>query len=187
MGFGFIITLFSLFRVIIKRYDFKEAYQRAQRIFNDEQFAKPDDLEGVPFPKLFEEVEGKLVRTKAQPTVRQLDYIKRGLDDNIKSKSRTGGLGNQERASSSQILGMFRDTIDESVPQYGAARKKFGDDLDVEESYEAGKGLLKVNKSADAVRNEFSQLSEPVFGQVERIDHGLCRDVFDAFERWGES
>lgn len=143
------------------RDDFKEAYQRAQRIFNDEQFAKPDDLEGVPFPKLFEEVEGKLVRTKAQPTVRQLDYIKRGLDDNIKSKSRTGGLGNQERASSSQILGMFRDTIDESVPQYGAARKKFGDDLDVEESYEAGKGLLKVNKSADAVRNELSQLSEP--------------------------
>jgi|GEM_PF-3265298 len=159
------------------RNDFKEAFQRADRIFKNEQFVK-DELADVPFPKLFDEVDGKLVRTKAQPTVRQLDYIKRGLDDNISEKVKLGGLGNQERQANTAILSLFRDKVDEVVPEYGAARKQFGDDLDVENSYELGKGLLKVNKSADAVRREFQALPEPAkqayrVGVIDEITRGL--------------
>lgn len=162
----------------LRRNDFKEAYQRAERIFSNEKFVK-EELNNVPFPKLFEEVEGKLVRTQATPTVRQLDYLKRGLDDNIKGQVKTGGLGNQERASSTKILAMFRNEIDEAVPEYKAAREKFGDDLDIEDAYEMGGKLLRPNKSADAVRNEFKTLSEPS-KQAYRV--GVIDEITRALE-----
>jgi hypothetical protein len=74
----------------------------------------------------------------AIPDVRTLDYIKRGLDSLIDQGFRGEGMSTAEARALRDLRNSFVQRIDDVVPEYGAARRVYGGDLEVMEALDAG-------------------------------------------------
>jgi hypothetical protein len=118
---------------------FKNAYERARRIA-----AREKD----PMPALDDILtdEGQLITPL---TVRQLDRIKRGLDDVLegaqKSPLESGGLGNEEMAGLRRLKNEYLAAIDEAVPDYKVARDAFGGRSAVIKAHDKAKKLFSTD------------------------------------------
>lgn len=103
---------------------FQDAYKIAQRLSR---------YEGVQLPSL----------DKLQPgqsfNMRQLDLIKRGLDDHLyNAKAPTAGIGKTERDLIQNARHQYVDVLDELVPDYKAARAAYAGPTRMMESLEDG-------------------------------------------------
>lgn len=120
---------------------FRRAYDRARRIASREKVAgkATDDMPALD--ALLDET-GNL---KQPLTVRQLDRIKRGLDDELDVGARSpldaGGLGNEEAGSLRTIKNQFLGLIDGHVPEYAAARQVFAGESAMMKAMDMGRKL----------------------------------------------
>lgn len=113
---------------------FKAAFRRAQRI------AK---AEGVEMPDIYGE-------SGAAPDVRTLDYVKRGLDDLIDSKTRGGKMGRTEARALRKRLDDVLAKVDEQVPDYAAARSQYAGDSRLLDAHEQGLNFIGEDDRAVA-------------------------------------
>ena len=109
---------------------FQSAYARANRIAT---------REGFPLAPL--KPEGNTFDLKT------IDYIKRGIDDEINwSKTPASGLGKDEINSLKNIRGKFMGEVDLQAPtEYKQARQAFGGPTQVFDAIENGRGFFDID------------------------------------------
>ena len=109
---------------------FQSAYARANRIAT---------REGFPLAPLKQ--EGNTFDLKT------IDYIKRGIDDEINwSKTPASGLGKDEVNSLKNIRGKFMGEVDSQAPiEYKQARQAFGGPTQVFDAIENGRGFFDID------------------------------------------
>jgi hypothetical protein len=98
---------------------------------------------GIPedkIPQYLSQAGGAAMQMEevAIPDVRTLDYIKRGLDSLIDQGFRGEGMSTAEARALRDLRNTFVQRIDDVVPEYGAARRVYGGDLEVMEALDAG-------------------------------------------------
>lgn len=77
--------------------------------------------------------------------VQAFDYMKRGLDDVIESKTRSGGMGaNEARVLRDQLRGA-RNLVDATHPDYAAARGGFAGDEELKTAFDLGRNVFKAH------------------------------------------
>lgn len=104
---------------------FRAAYSRAQRI------AK---AEGNPLPDIGK--DGKI-------SVRGIDLTKRGLDDLIESRMRSGKMGRTEARALRKKLNDVLAVVDSKIDDYRVARAEFAGDSALEDALQAGRDFMK--------------------------------------------
>lgn len=114
-------------RATVKLPQFQQAYKRAQRIAKAEGTKLPALKANQPF------------------SVQSLDYVKRGMDDLIESKMRTGKMGRTEARALKKRLSDMLERIDDARPEYAAARKQFGSDSKAIDALEMGRQFSKTD------------------------------------------
>lgn len=109
---------------------FQSAYARANRIAT---------REGFPLTPL--KPEGNTFDLKT------IDYIKRGIDDEINwSKTPASGLGKDEVNSLKKVRNEFMGVVDSQAPaEYKQARQAFGGPTQVFDAIENGRGFFDVD------------------------------------------
>jgi hypothetical protein len=109
---------------------FQSAYARANRIAT---------REGFPLSPL--KPEGNTFDLKT------IDYIKRGIDDEINwSKTPASGLGKDEVNSLKKVRSEFMGVVDSQAPkEYKAARQAFGGPTQVFDAIENGRGFFDID------------------------------------------
>jgi hypothetical protein len=109
---------------------FQSAYARANRIAT---------REGFPLAPL--KPEGNTFDLKT------IDYIKRGIDDEINwSKTPASGLGKDEVNSLKKVRGEFMGVVDSQAPaEYKQARQAFGGPTQVFDAIESGRGFFDID------------------------------------------
>jgi hypothetical protein len=109
---------------------FQSAYARANRIAT---------REGFPLAPL--KPDGNTFDLKT------IDYIKRGIDDEINwSKTPASGLGKDEVNSLKKVRGEFMGVVDSQAPaEYKQARQAFGGPTQVFDAIENGRGFFDVD------------------------------------------
>jgi hypothetical protein len=144
---------------LLQRPSMNEVLRRAERIAaeSDQPFSIPRpgaaapaaasgllDAQGQPIP---------VPTAPAQYTVRDLDYIKKGLDDLIRDPQ--SGLGASERAAISATRREFMDWIGSRSPEYRRARETFAAASGPINQMEVGRYLE-------------SRLTQPLSGEATR-------------------
>jgi hypothetical protein len=139
---------------ILELPDFQRAYTQARTIAELEGVKLPERLNLSPAAKevlLNGSPEAKAAiqaaQSEAAPTVQILDYVKRGVDDMIRSGQHapleSGGLGPTRSRALVERQHELLDLLDKHVPAYKLAREKYSGDLAMERSLEAGRQFLK--------------------------------------------
>lgn len=78
-----------------------------------------------------------------EPTVQAVDYMKRGLDDLIERRMRSGKMGRaQARALRNRLDGILAD-VDAEVPDYARARAAYAGESKLLDAVETGRKLLR--------------------------------------------
>ena len=108
---------------------FQAMYRKAETL------AKYDK---VKLPKLVIKEEG--VTTYAQPSVRNLDYMKQALDDKVNKLYRSGS--GQEASKAKALRDNLRDVMDDAIPEYKVARSNYAGYAAAEEAAELGKKFI---------------------------------------------
>lgn len=116
----------------------KQAYETAKDIA---------DAEGRTLPPLFKVGQGG--ETYLPPTMRTLDYIKRGLDDDVNVAFNAGktGLG----TSLKTLRDDFRDVIDEVVPEYKSVRSVYAGQSAAMDAANLGKDFILNRKGVSKI------------------------------------
>jgi hypothetical protein len=81
---------------------------------------------------------------KEIPDVRTLDYVKRGIDSIIDKGFKGDGIGPARASALKGLRNQFVSAIDENVPAYAAARRKYAGDLEVKDAL--AMGMTNFNK-----------------------------------------
>lgn len=147
----------------------KAAYKRAKAIADIERSTLKARGEEI-FPPLTDIDAGEL------PDVRTLDYMKRGLDDII----RTGydgksALGGAEAAAVKELKNAFVERVDEIVPDYKAARAQYKGDLETVEALQEGLKNFK-NIPPEKLAQKLGDMSE---SEIEAYSIGASRNLLD--------
>lgn len=96
------------------------------------------------------------VSMKRLPDVRQWDYIKRGIDDIVRSEAERGAAGmSQYGRALSKMKEEILAILDQAAPAYGKARKIFTSDLDMKRALEEGRTAF--SKGADNIPAELEK------------------------------
>ena len=112
--------------------------------------ARGEDPTPYKLKPLFEEVDdgggySAIRRTDAVPDVRTLDYIKKGMSDEIDSLYKgTSSAGKQQATGLKELYKAFVKRVDEIVPEYKAARQVYAGDMEIREALEAGRTITKM-------------------------------------------
>ena len=116
----------------------KQAYETAKEIA---------DAEGRTLPPLFKVGQGG--ETYLPPTMRTLDYIKRGLDDDVNVAFNNGrpGLG----TSLKTLRDDFRDVVDKVVPEYKAVRSVYAGQSAAMDAANLGKDFILDRKGVSKI------------------------------------
>lgn len=131
----------------------RKFWSRAKEIADldaEAAIARGEDPAPYQLKPLFTEVmdgaeHSPIVRTDAVPDVRTLDYIKKGMSDEIDGLYRgTSSAGKQQATGMKELYNAFVKRVDEVVPEYKEARKLYAGDLEVREALEAGRGITKL-------------------------------------------
>lgn len=126
---------------------FRKAYERAQQLAISDGVVKGSGGRLPPLDKLL----GKDGTLQAPLSVRDIDRIKRGLDDVMDVGERSpldaGGLGNEELATLREAKNAFLALVDDAVPDraYEAARQAFGGKSAVIKAHAKGEKLFQMS------------------------------------------
>ena len=133
--------LYNLTQAPAVRDAMKDVGRRAK---NQEIFGEPvgDIVDPFAFDK-----DGQLIAKEGMSAtdanLRYWDIVKQNLDDQVSSLYRQGK--NSEARDIKSIRDQLRDTLDDIVPSYGAARKTAADNFGAENAFEAGINFAKWN------------------------------------------
>lgn len=116
-----------------------------------------------PVKNPFQEVDGRLTLKRnpdgstARPTLQFWDQVKRNLDSKI---------GVAERGGDNTLAGDLRtlkralvDKLDQTVPEYGVARKGAAAFFDAEDAVEAGRKFVNARRSIPEAKRAFEKFS----------------------------
>jgi hypothetical protein len=145
---------------------FQEAHEIGRRI------AK---LEGVDLPPLTKEmvkVDGKSLSEQIPQSVQAIDYMKRGLDDLIEGKMRSGAMARTEARLLRQKLNGVLEKVDAAVPEYAKARAQFSGDSKLMEAHDAGREFLRTDR--DELAAQWPDMSE---GERELYRRGAMSEL----------
>lgn len=117
---------------------------------------------------------GSIVFMK-KPDVRQIDYITRALNDVEKdARGALGGVTNKARVWGN-LSGDIRDTLRNTVDEYGVALDTAADPIRRSQAVEFGSTMLKDNVTREEVANTVIRMSKP---EREAAAQGV-RSAFD--------
>jgi hypothetical protein len=135
---------------------FQKAHEAARATFNE--------TEGGSISPLFDD-EGNLLRT---PTVRDLDLIKRGVDDRIFSNKTGQAITPASKLDAQGQLALkgavygkdgLMAAVDQAVPEYAAARAQYASHSQIMDALTQGRELAKMTPGQ--VSTYVGQLSDP--------------------------
>jgi hypothetical protein len=122
---------------------FKKAFKEAQAIASKEARAaelRGEDASRFKLNDIYDtDKDGNLISVGKIPDVRTLDYIKRGIDALIDKGYRGEGMGKAEANALKDLKKAYVQVIDENVPEYAAARKKYAGDMEVLDALRMGR------------------------------------------------
>jgi hypothetical protein len=112
---------------------------------------------------LAEIAEDGTVKYTRMPDVRQIDYIKRALDQAATSGDGQGALGGQTALGRAYqgLARQIRDGLKEAVPAYGQALETSADAIGRVRGIEAGYGLLKPGTTRESIKDALSNMTGP--------------------------
>lgn len=124
---------------------FKAAFEDAKGIVSTEAAAaklRGEDASQYTMRELYipREVKPGIfeLELKSIPDVRTLDYIKRGLDSVIEKGYKGEGMSSAEASALKALRNEYVKAIDENVPAYAAARRKYAGEMEVKDALEMG-------------------------------------------------
>lgn len=129
------------------------------------------------------------VSYKTMPDVRQLDYIKRGLDEVAKKEDGKGGLGGQTAtgAAYKDLARELRDNLGALVKEYGTALQTAADPLSKRTALDFGAKILRSTVARDEVAETVARMTGPereyvrrgVRAQIDEVLANVKRTVQD--------
>lgn len=136
---------------VLNHPDFKAAFEDAKAIASTEAATAKlagEDPSAYIIRELYVPREVKPgifeLELKEIPDVRTLDYIKRGIDSVIDKGFKGDGIGPARASALKGLRNQFVSAIDENVPAYAAARRKYAGDLEVKDAL--AMGMTNFNK-----------------------------------------
>lgn len=117
---------------------------------------------------------------KTMPDVRQLDYIKRGLDAVAKTENAKGGAlgGNTPAGEAYKSLAReLRDTVKKLVPEYGVALETAADPISKRTALDFGAQLLRPTVARDEVAETVKGMTGP---EREYVRRGVRAQIDEA-------
>jgi len=122
---------------------FKKAFKEAQAIASKEARAaelRGEDASRFKLQDIYgTDKDGSMISVGKIPDVRTLDYIKRGIDALIDKGYRGEGMSKAEANALKDLKKAYVQVIDENVPEYAAARKKYAGDMEVLDALRLGR------------------------------------------------
>jgi hypothetical protein len=122
---------------------FKKAFKEAQAIASKEARAaelRGEDASRFKLQDIYgTDKDGNMISVGKIPDVRTLDYIKRGIDALIDKGYRGEGMSKAEANALKDLKKAYVQVIDENVPEYAAARKKYAGDMEVLDALRLGR------------------------------------------------
>jgi hypothetical protein len=116
----------------------------------------------------------------AIPDVEALDLFKRALDDRIEKGFRgTSGEGKSEAAALKEIRNSLVSRLDELVPAYREARKKYAGDLEVRDAMRYGLDIFSRKIRPAELRKTLGDMSE---AEKEAVKTGALEAAFRNLE-----
>lgn len=102
------------------------------------------------------------------PDVRQLDYIKRALDDVARAGDGAGALGGNtaEGRAYGNLARELRDTLAGAVPEYGTALRTAAEPIAARRALEFGSEMMSPSVSRDEVARMLSGMTPPELAQA---------------------
>ena len=177
---------------ILNDEDFADSFRIGKKIADREALAAetagedPSKFKLKDVYKIITDKDGKMVGYERAeiPDVRTLDYVKRGMKAKIDAKYASG-----ESAEANSLKDLYNNflnrldsaTIDptSNVSKYALARKKFGDEKEVLEAFEAGKNEFS-GMDHEAVSKWYDGLSDSA-KQAART--GVARGIFTKIDK----
>ena len=180
------ITLTPRLQGILRRPEFREAWEAGKKLADDQDFfgrghglkvpelpkAGPTEalrkrLEGLNFPK--ERIEAELAKLPQKGEIKELpvrglDLMKRELDDIIRGKINKGDLSAERGRTLLTGLNEALDEVDNQVLAYAKARAAF-------------RGFAENRNAIDAGRKAFSEVPEVIERQMAKLSPSE-RDFF---------
>lgn len=162
---------------------FRNAYERAQRIRENEILANPDaGLE--PLPGL-DDIADPATGTMAGPIpLGVLDQMKRGMDDLLfvarrAPKDVEGGLGNEEMKGLKDAYRRYMGILDEVVPEYKAARQTYASHTALKNALAEGRELFSPASKLEDVQEALESMSQH---EREMFTRGALEDFAELIE-----
>src|SRR5690606_23836907 len=143
---------------------FRRAYERGRQIAA---------VEGVELPRPPDESFAGWVNVP----VRAIDYMKRGMDDLIESRMRSGKMGRAEARALRERMNKVLARVDELVPEYAQARAQYAGDSAMLEALEQGRNLWR--RDPDEAKKILSRMSE---GEREMFRKGATETLAQKLE-----
>lgn len=167
---------------VLNNPQFKAAFEDAKSIASTEAATaklRGDDPSKYALRELYVPREIKPgifeLELKEIPDVRTLDYIKRGIDSIIDKGYKGEGMSSAQASALKGLRNQFVAAIDEKVPAYAAARKKYAGDLEVKEALEMG--MKDFNKLKHEEITKF--MTEASDAEKEAFRTGAMRQLQD--------
>jgi hypothetical protein len=135
------------------------------------------------------------VSFSTMPDVRQVDFLKRALDDISRKEVDQFGRPTAAGVRSRRLAGDLREALKLAVPEYGRALRIGGDKLQRDEALALGKSLLFKNTTIEDVRGFMNQgvsreakgalrqgLREGIESTLSNVRRTITDDAIDARE-----
>lgn len=153
---------------------FDDAYQTARRIAKREGVDLPESLTRDV------EVGGAKISEQVPVSVQAFDYVKRGLDDVIEKRMKSGTIGRTEARQLRNMLDDAIEKVDAGNPDYAKARSQFAGDTRMMEALDQGRTIFKIHP--DEAQRVLSKMSE---GERELFRRGALESFADKVESVG--
>lgn len=142
--------------------------------------------EGIPSQNFFASIaDDGSVTIKRTPGIRELDYLKRGLDDVIDGETETLINGVEKVSNKGRIVSNLKrellSEMDAASPEYAAARKVYSSQSDALKAIQQGGKLLKADP--EIARRVISKMSP---AEKELVQIGVAKELTDKLSKTQE-
>lgn len=146
--------------------------------------------EGVQSKQIMAQLDnqGEVIGFEMLPDVRQLDYIKRGLNQ-LAEEQPVGALGGKSTMGGiyDKLARDLRDTVKEAVPEYGTALETAADPIRRSQGVKFGAQLLRPNVARDEVEDfikgatgpEKQAVAQGIRSQIDETLANVKRSIAD--------
>ena len=190
-------------RDILKDKDFAKAFEAAKDIAQTHAATarlRGEDPSKYTLRDIYEPIinpgpinQGEILGYKVTgvvPNVMTLDYMKRGIDANIRRAYAGEGANPAKASALKDLRASFLETLDDvtkdpatGISKYAVARKRYGDEKEISEAFEVGKNDLK--------KMDYEEIKKYVDGLSDAAKHalrtGAARDAYNDISKAAQS